>query len=362
MEKKEKESFEGKAYGQEPTTESGLREVKGPEPFQSVVRQPVTVKNKESPSSLAPTALRPVESVHATSFVLTSSSSPSIPQEDFTDDEENIPADSSKTEEKAYIDESDESGASDESGESDETSESSNNDESGEISNNEDDDGSDSGDNSKETSSGDETNTGNDNEETSTDNNTDNDETDKNQSDLEDTYPSSSNSSPHPIRRIRYGSRLGRNPHLSPLMIELSRPDNTFYPSDHLSDIVVSHLMQRIANKERKILNRLSPAVKARGREYNTMINSIDIPSKIGKPPKYLIQEFQAKNRPGPNGICEGCTVEYPFKLRRTSKQKDVLILRKFVGNVETKDIELTDRRVPKEGTPMDVTAIMVTT
>lgn len=43
-------------------------------------------------------------------------------------------------------------------------------------------------------------------------------------------------------------------------------------------------------------------------------------------------------------------------------KNKEILLLRKFVGNVETKDIELTGRRVPKKGTPMDVTAIMVTT
>ena len=163
-------------------------------------------------------------------------------------------------------------------------------------------------------------------------------------------------------RRSRYGKRLGHDAQLSPLMIELSRPNNTYYPPDHLNDAIVSHLMKQIANKERKLLNRLPSPVRARGKEYALMLRAIDIPSKRGQPPKSLQLEFHSKYHQGPGGICEGCRVDKTFPLRLTSKNKDFLLLRKFVGNVETKDIELTGRRIPQEGTPIDVTAIMVTT
>ena len=355
----ETELIEGEIDGDKSVEEDSFRK----EQSQSVVMPFVEVKSNKLSSTLVPTFLRVVKSLQPTRVVLSFSPSPSMSNEDVVGD---ISSDSSAIEEKAYIDESDENGENEEeTGKSEDT-----------------DDIGDSQDENSDTSRNDDTDKNEVRDSDRTNNrliNIVDDITEGSNaiSNSDTTINEETNSSyRHPEvrsslsplmsrlirRRNRYGKRLGRESQLSPLMIELSRPNSTYYPPDHLNDAVISHLMKQIANKERKTLNRLSSSVRARGKEYSTMFHSIDIPSKQSKLPKPLQQEFHSKSRPGPEGVCEGCSVDESFPLRRTSKNKEILLLRKFVGNVETKDIELTGRRVPKKGTPMDVTAIMVTT
>ena len=164
------------------------------------------------------------------------------------------------------------------------------------------------------------------------------------------------------INRSRFGIRLKRDINGNIITRDDSyKTDSANYPPDHVSEERVSAMMVRLANDERRVLNKLPREARRSGKEYKERVKQIIIPSKQ-TPPLSLVQQYNRMVVTRGNQPCEGCAVSTPFKLRSKTKDNKMLVLRKFIGNKEVKDIELKGRRTPPPGTPMDVTSIMVTT
>ena len=171
-----------------------------------------------------------------------------------------------------------------------------------------------------------------------------------------------SSASQKQINRARFGMRLKRDVNGNVIQRDDSyKTDSANYPPDHVSDPRVAAIMTRLANDERRVLNRLPREARTSGKEYKERVKKIIVPSKRN-PPLSLVQQYNQMVVTRGNQPCEGCSVSTPFKLRHSTRNNRILVLRKFVGNKEVTDIELKGRRIPPPGTPMDVTSIMVTT
>ena len=147
--------------------------------------------------------------------------------------------------------------------------------------------------------------------------------------------------------RPRFGRRFGH------VHVSNSLANSSYFPRDHVSDQLVSSLIQRTANQERKILNQLPREL----RSLATVISSrVDRLRPLKRIPAGLIQNYQQMTRGN-----EGTPARNAAKIRRRSKNSEYLVIRKFRGNVEERDVAIMNRTEPR-GSETDVTAIMVST
>ena len=147
--------------------------------------------------------------------------------------------------------------------------------------------------------------------------------------------------------RPRFGRRFGRL-HVSSFSV-----NSSYFPRDHVSDQLVASLIQRTANQERKVLNLLPRESRALA---NIISHRVDHLRPLKRIPAGLLQTYQQMTRGN-----EGAPLRNAAKIRRRSKNSEFLVIRKFRGNVEEREIALENRTEPR-GSETDVTAIMVST
>lgn len=147
--------------------------------------------------------------------------------------------------------------------------------------------------------------------------------------------------------RPRFGRRFGRN-HVSNSLV-----DSSYFPQDHVSDALVASLIQRTANQERKVLNLLPRKSRSLASIISNRVDRLRPQKHI---PARLVQIYQQMTRGN-----EGTPLRNAAKIRRRSKNSEFLVVRKFRGNEEQREVSLTNRTEPR-GSEIDVTAIMVST
>ena len=129
--------------------------------------------------------------------------------------------------------------------------------------------------------------------------------------------------------------------------------DSSYFPQDHVSDALVASLIQRTANQERKVLNLLPRKSRSLASIISNRVDRLRPQKHI---PARLVQTYEQMTRGN-----EGTPLRNAAKIRRRSKNSEFLVVRKFRGNEEQREVSLTNRTEPR-GSEIDVTAIMVST
>ena len=163
----------------------------------------------------------------------------------------------------------------------------------------------------------------------------------------ESSEDSTPDRSPSIRYRPRFGSRFGR------VHVSNFPANSSYFPRDHVSDQLVASLIQRTANQERKVLNQLPRELRSRATVIN---NRVDRLRPLKRIPAGLTQNYLDMTRGN-----EGTPAKNAAKIRRRSKNSEFLVIRKFRGNVEEREVALTNLTKPR-GSERDVTAIMVST